>query len=224
LASILNGSILIPNTLNTKQSNRFFKFPSRDNVKAVIVKKIRIPIFDRWVVRSCAFSLQKYWFHPVKDLVELKDLNNTHPASSCASAAVSESQPQTPEQKLRKENERLKQENKRLRQLIEGSKPEGQRRRDLLSDSVKPCGYKHYLLAVVKSGVVEKGCSLDYVGIEAIAADKMLPCFTVQSIVEFDQAVDKAPPKDVEQVSVTFGKDCVVLLEVTARLRVDFHN
>lgn len=168
LCAVLNGKVQEPAMLSQtkKHLKAFYETPSPKNVKVVIVKKLKIPIFvDGKAVETRLKD-------PIPDIEQADDKRTSEEY-----------------QKLLKEKKALEKDKKVLEQCIAArdrsievllhekkwlqaiavcDKPVEQRRHDLAHDAngfkqAKQQGSQHFLLVVVKAGFLQTGCQLEYV-------------------------------------------------------------
>jgi hypothetical protein len=209
LSAILNCKYPHPNTLNSATLSKFYSSPREQNVKAIIVKKLKIPIFED----SASKERQEA---PPKDdpkvkhnqlsreIEELKQkVKHLHVVASSDKSVDQrrrdiKEDPRIKEKQLANDNQDLRQKVKWLQEVVSSDKSLEQRQRDILRHSKatptpKIVGYRFFLLVVIKSGVLKQGCTLDYVIPELpIFKQNRIPV-TIKSIVNlnyYDDAVD----------------------------------
>lgn len=193
-----NSKILEPAEIGTKSVMKhlkmFYENPSSQNVKAVIVKKIKIPIFAYPKPSDSNGNLQQ------------QDKQQTSQEN----------------QELLQEKRGLLQKTKWLTSVAFSEKPVEQRRRDILRDSngFKIVGCQYFLLVVIKAGTISVGCELDYVQPGLPIYNQERHCVKVESIVDFNNG-DGANVKDggkvacVESISVKYAElESIALLQV----------
>ena len=167
LSAILNCTIQQPNTLRIgKQLSKFYSSPRVENVKVIIVKKVKSPIFEDAASRA-------------------------HPEAAKKDDPKSKEKQLTKEKQLMKENQDLKHKVKWLQEVASSDKNVELRRRDIsrhskVAPANKIVGYRYFLLVVVKSGVLINGSQLDYVIPELPTYKQSRVPVTIQSIVNLN--------------------------------------
>jgi hypothetical protein len=169
LSAILNCTIHQPNTLPLgKQLSKFYSSPRVENVKVIIVKKVKSPIFEDAASRARPEAAKKD--DPMtkeKQLIkENQDLK--HKVKWLQEVASSD------------KNVEL-----RRRDISQHAKV-----------TPKIVGYRYFLLVVVKSGVLKNGSQLDYVIPELPTYKQSRVPVTIQSIVNLNYHDDGAIVSD----------------------------
>ena len=209
LSAILQCKFPHPNTLSWKKLSKFYSSPRVENVKAIIVKKLKIPIFEDSVSKERQEAPKKddpkaKEQQLSREIEELKQkVKHLHVVASSDKSVDQrrreiKEDPRIKEKQLASDNQDLRQKVKWLQEVVSSDKNLEQRQRDILRHSKaaptpKIAGYRFFLLVVIKSGVLEQGCTLDYVIPELpIFKQKRVPV-TIKSIVNlnhYDDAVD----------------------------------
>ena len=207
-----NSKILEPAEIGTKSVMKhltmFYENPSSQNVKAVIVKKIKIPIFAYPEPSDPNGNLQQ------REKLQLSQENEELLQKLKKTSHEN--------QELLQEKRGLLQKTKWLTSVAFSEKPVEQRRRDILRDSngFKTVGCQYFLLVVIKAGTISVGCELDYVQPGLPIYNQERHCVKVESIVDFNNG-DGSNVKDggkvacVESISVKYADlESIALLQV----------
>jgi hypothetical protein len=227
LCAVLNAKVLEPGTIikNQKHLKLLYANPTPQNVKIVILKKIKIPIF----VDGKALDA-KSKDHPPAEGAEGTGATKTRDKRAFENPIESKNQSikETElEKKIASKNQSIEElvlEKKWLQAIAFSDKPVEQRRRDLLRDSngfkqAVQKGTQYFLLVVVKAGTLQQGCSLEYVLPELPVYQQKRTLITVQRIIDLNHydshGVREAKVKCVESLSVS-GSD----LESVAMIQV----
>jgi hypothetical protein len=163
LCAVLNSKVLEPATItkNQKHLKLLYEKPTPQNVKIVILKKIKIPIF----VDGKALEGKSKDHPPAEGTPATKTKEKSTLEKPTAPKTISVEEH---EKKIASKIEELVLEKKWLQAIAFSDKPAEQRRRDLLRDSngfkqAVQKGTQHFLLVVVKAGTLQQGCTLEYV-------------------------------------------------------------
>jgi hypothetical protein len=209
LSAILKCKFPHPNTLTLKKLNKFYSSPREQNVKAIIVKKFKIPIFED-IASKERQEAPKNDDPKVKELQLSREIEklkqkvrHLHVVATSDKSVDRRRQdiredPLIKEKQLANYNQELRDKIKWLQELVSSDKNLEQRQRDILRHSKanptpKIVGYRFFLLVVIKSGVLKQGCTLDYVIPELPIFKQSRTPITIKCIVNlnhYDDAVD----------------------------------
>lgn len=222
-AVLRSGRVREPATLMKKNLKAFYATPSANNVKIVVVKKMKIPIF----VDGNAFEARVKEQKPIATQLDGNQTSEEY-RKLLQDKRVLEREKSILEQTVAAKEriiEVLSNEKKWLQAIAICDKPADQRRHDLARDAhgikqAKQQGTQYFLLVVIKAGFLQAGRKLEYVLPELpIYQQFQRDSITVLRIIDLDHcdaAVKTPTVKCVDGISVS-GSDIesVVLLQVS---------
>jgi hypothetical protein len=177
MSAILKSKFLQPNSLSGL-STKLYASPSKDNVRAIIIKKIKVPILEDLIpkvrdekpkaVESNAREKQL-----IREIQELKQRVNHLQAVACSDTSLEQRSrdinvdPKFQDKRLISDNQELKQTIKWLQEVASSNLSVEQRKRFIQQPKAAPAskivGCRYFILVVIKSGILEKDYDLDYV-------------------------------------------------------------
>jgi hypothetical protein len=183
LCAALSGKVFEPATVSNRKTElkMLYDSPTPQNVKIVIVKKMKIPIFVDGSDIDCKLKQHQRGTAPLHSTDDLEK-KNMRQAIASKNQTIAE----------------LQQEKKWIETVAFSDKTLEQRRHDLLRD---PSGFKgavqmgshYFLLVVIKAGTVQTGCQLEYALPDLpIYQQIRTRLITVQRIIDLNHMDDDA--------------------------------
>ena len=177
MSAILKSKFLLPNSLNGLSTQQYSS-PSRDNVRAIIIKKIKVPILEDLIPKVCDEKPKTVESNArekqlMQEIQELKKRVNHLQAVACSDTSLEQRSrdikvdPKFQDRRLISDNQELKQKIIWLQQVASSNLSVEQRKRSIQQPKAAPAskivGCRYFILVVIKSGILEKDYDLDYV-------------------------------------------------------------
>jgi hypothetical protein len=209
MSAILKSKFLQPNSLNGL-STKLYSSPSKDNVRAIIIKKIKVPILEDLIPKvrdekpkaiesnTKSNTREKQL---LREIQELKQRVNHLQAVACSDTSLEQRSrdvkvdPKFQDKRLISDNQELKQTIKWLQEVASSNLSVEQRKRFIQQPKAAPAskvvGCRYFILVVIKSGILEKDYVLDYVIPELPIFKQKRVSVKIRNIISLnDESVD----------------------------------